>query len=108
MDEYGPSGDAVDAGEVLAATATVPKHVVYRRFETETVILNLRTGQYHGVNHTGGRLIELLEEADGSIREAIDRLAAEYGQDTADIEQGLAEFCAALASRGLIELDGTG
>lgn len=100
--------DTIDAEAMLDAVVHVPKHVVYRSFEAETVLLNLQTGQYHGLNRSGGRMIELLGETGGSVRVAIERLAGEYGEDPADIEEGLALFCAALASRGLIEVDARG
>jgi hypothetical protein len=97
--------ETFDTATMLAATVRVPKHVVYRSFESETVLLNLQTGQYHGLNRSGGRMLELLEETGGGVREAIERLAEEYGEDPADIEDGLASFCAALAARGLVEVD---
>jgi PqqD family protein of HPr-rel-A system len=93
---------------MLEARVHVPAHVVYRWFDAETVLLNLRTGQYHGLNQTGGRMLELLQETEGTVRDAIERLAAEYGEDPPDIEDGLASFCAALAARGLIEIDANG
>lgn len=107
MDENAHA-NTIDAEMMLAAKVRVPKHVVYRSFEAETVLLNLQTGQYHGLNRSGGRMLELLEELGGSVREAIERLAEEYGEEPATIEDGLASFCVALASRGLIEVDGDG
>ena len=104
MDENA-NNPTIDPETMLAATVHVPKHVVYRAFEAETVLLNLQTGQYHGLNRSGGRMLELLDATGGSVRNAIDRLADEYGEDAGDIEDGLASFCAALASRGLIEVD---
>ena len=32
----------------------VPRHVVHRDFPAQTVILNLETGKYHGLNPTAG------------------------------------------------------
>lgn len=98
----------IDPETMLGAVVHVPKHVVYRSFEAETVLLNLQTGQYHGLNRSGGRMLELLDTTGGSVREAIDRLADEYGEDAEAIEGGLASFCAALAARGLIEVDDAG
>lgn len=100
--------DAIDAEAMLGATVRIPKHVVYRSFEAETILLNLETGQYHGVNRSGGRMLELLEETGGSVRDAIERLADEYDEDAASIQDGLAHFCAMLASRGLVEVDDHG
>jgi hypothetical protein len=93
-----PGGDWLESG-----TARVPAHVVYRSFEAETLLLNLETGQYHGLNPTGGRIIELLEETGGSVREAARRLAAECDVPVEDVARDLSSFCADLAERGLIE-----
>lgn len=103
-----PNRNTIDASAMLGAVVHVPKHVVYRSFEAETVLLNLQTGQYHGLNRSGGRMLELLEETGGRVRAAIDRLAEEYGENPVAIEDGLASFCTALAERGLIEVDATG
>ena len=43
------------------AGSPCPSHVVYRTFVTETVALNIETGQYHGLNATAGRMLEVLE-----------------------------------------------
>lgn len=90
---------------MLEATVHVPDHVVYRWFEKETLLLNLDTGQYHGLNPTGGRMLRLLEETDGSVGEAVARLAVEFEVARDEIAPDLADFCASLAERGLIEID---
>jgi hypothetical protein len=89
---------------VLAATARVPAHVVYRPFVSETVVLNLETGLYHGLNPTGGRMLEELERAD-SVQSAAEALASEFGVPVADVERDLADFCLGLVERGLIEVE---
>jgi Coenzyme PQQ synthesis protein D (PqqD) len=90
------------------AIVNVPEHVVYRSFEAETLLLNLETGQYHGLNPTGGRMLELLKDTDGSVRQATERLAAEVDMPPDEIADDLASFCADLAERGLIEVDDFG
>lgn len=90
---------------LLEARVHVPDHVVYRWFEAETLLLNLDTGQYHGLNPTGGRLLQLLEETEGSVGQAVARLAEECGVGEEEIAPDLAEFCAQLSERGLIEVD---
>lgn len=92
---------------MLAARVRVPQHVVYRSFGTETVVLNVKTGKYHGLNPTAGRMLEVLQEED-SVSSAALRLAGEYGQPIEVIEQDVCGLCADLAGRGLIELDGGG
>lgn len=83
----------------------MPEGVVYREFEAETLLLNLSTGNYHGVNATGARLLALLPQGDGSVRLAVERLAAECGLPADDVAGELADFCGDLAQRGLLELD---
>lgn len=92
--------------EVLECTVRLPQHVVYRVFPAETVVLDLDSGKYHGLNPVGGRMIEALEQTE-VVREAVDRLTAEFpGVDPAEIERDLVEFCTDLAERGLLELNG--
>jgi PqqD family protein of HPr-rel-A system len=90
--------------EILASRAVVPDGVVYREFEAETLLLNLGTGTYHGVNATGARLLALLRESDGDVRAAVERLAAECGIEPDEVAGELAAFCAELAERGLLEV----
>lgn len=87
----------------LAARAHVPRHVVYRRFAAETVVLNLETGTYHGLNATGGRMLELLESS-ADVAEAAHRFAAAHGRELPEVEADVIAFCERLHRRGLIEL----
>jgi PqqD family protein of HPr-rel-A system len=88
-------------------TARIPQHVVYRGFASETVLLNLETGKYHGLNPTGGRMLEVLDKTP-DIDEAATKLAAQFGVAQDEIRQDLLQFCEDLAERGLLELDGSG
>jgi len=92
------------ADALLSARVRIPQGVVYRSFVRETVILNLETGLYHGVNPTGGRMLETLERV-GSVREAASALAREYGRPLAEIQRDVCEFCEALLERRLLVLD---
>jgi hypothetical protein len=85
------------------ARASVPRHVVYRRFAAETVVLNLETGTYHGLNATGTRMLELLESC-ADVGEATRRFALAHGRDLAEVALDVAAFCERLRSRGLIEI----
>jgi Coenzyme PQQ synthesis protein D (PqqD) len=91
---------------MLAETrnARIPDHVVHRDFPGETVILNLETGQYHGLNATAGRMFAALERS-GSIDGVATVLAGELGVPRDQIERDLRDLCCALADRGLLELD---
>jgi hypothetical protein len=81
----------------------IPQHVVFRSFVSETVVLNLHTGKYHGLNQTGGRMLELLQQVP-VIADAAGQLAREYDRPAEEIERDLVEFCEELAQRELIEV----
>jgi Coenzyme PQQ synthesis protein D (PqqD) len=91
----------------LHARARVPEHVVYRTFVRETVVLNLETGRYQGLNVTGGRILDLLV-ADETVGGAAQRLAEEYRRPLGDVERDVCEFCEDLLDRGLIEMSVNG
>src|SRR4051795_7394518 len=90
---------------LLKAKIKVPQHIVYRTFPTETVVLNLQTGKYHGLNPTAGKMLQALTEAD-SVREAAAAVAAEYDAPATTIEVDICDLCQNLLDRGLIERDG--
>jgi len=94
-----------DTPSLLASKIKVPQHVVYRSFPSETVMLNLQTGKYHGLNVTAGSMLEAIEQAD-CMRDAAAAIAGDYAQPQAAIEQDMCELCSLLLARGLIELDG--
>jgi hypothetical protein len=89
--------------ELLASSARLPQHVVHRSFVAETVVLNLRTGKYHGLNPTAGRMLEVLEPA-ASVGAVVPELAAEYEVEETQIEADLIALCRGLLERGLIEI----
>jgi hypothetical protein len=93
--------------EVLAAPLSVPEHVVTRMFEGELVALNLRSGVYHGLNGVAARMFEVLREV-ATPADAVEPLAAEYGQPRELIEDDLARLVRELSDRGLVILGGDG
>jgi hypothetical protein len=90
---------------LLTARIKVPQHVVYRSFPSETVVLNLETGRYHGLNPTAGSMLDALVGA-SSVRAAAAAVAGEYEQTPETVERDMCELCSLLLARGLIELDG--
>jgi hypothetical protein len=89
--------------ELLASRVRLPQHVVHRSFVAETVVLNLRTGKYHGLNPTAGKMLEALGEAP-TVVAAAPGLASEYGVEGGQIEADLVALCRGLLERGLIEI----
>jgi Coenzyme PQQ synthesis protein D (PqqD) len=89
--------------DLTNAFVGVPRHVVYRDFASETVLLNIDTGTYHGLNPVAGRMLETLDKL-GSVRESITALAREFEQPDEVIERDLTELCDGLIQRGLLEV----
>lgn len=93
-----------DREALVVAHIRVPEQVVFRTFEAETVLLNLQTGRYHGLNATGTRMLELLGET-GSVAATAEAVAAEYDASLGAVTQDVIQLCRDLVERGLIEVD---
>lgn len=100
-----PPETVPNATELLSAKIKVPQHVVYRSFPSETVVLNLQTGRYHGLNATAGSMLDALERA-ACVRDAALVVGEQYGHPHEVVERDMCELCSLLLARGLIELDG--
>jgi hypothetical protein len=90
--------------ELLASRPTVPEHVVERAFQGESVALNLRSGQYHGLNGVAARMFESLRTA-ATVGDAVGPLAEAFGQPREVIERDLTALVRQFAERGLVVLD---
>jgi hypothetical protein len=86
----------------FTAKVQLPQHVVYRVFVKETVVLNLKTGKYHGLNPTAGRILDVLQRS-ASIAAAVEKLAAEYEQPAERLAGDVGALCEQLLERNLIE-----
>lgn len=89
--------------ELLASRVRLPQHVVHRSFVAETVVLNLRTGKYHGLNPTAGKMLEALAAAPTAAA-TVPELARDYEVEPAKVESDLVALCQGLLQRGLIEI----
>lgn len=92
-----------DAEDLLNARLRLPQYVVHRSFVAETVVLNLETGKYHGLNPTAGRMLDVLSDAP-TVRDAAAQIASEYKLDQATVEADLLAFCRDLLDRKLVEV----
>lgn len=90
---------------VRACRAIVPRHVVFRVLVSETVLLNIDTGQYHGMDDTGSRFFEVLRDS-ADLESAVDVLLKEFAASRERIRADLLGYCSDLLERGLIELEG--
>jgi coenzyme PQQ synthesis protein D (PqqD) len=85
------------------ARIRIPQHIVHREFPAQTVVLNLRTGRYHGLNPTAGRMLAALER-ESTLAAAAHDIAERYDQPQAAVQRDLCELCGSLLERGLVEL----
>lgn len=90
-------------GNTADVAVRVPDHVVYRGFVSETVVLNLRTGQYHGLNPTAGRILEILDQI-GRLGPVTAAVADEFKEPVERIKQDVAHLCDELLARELLEV----
>jgi hypothetical protein len=89
--------------DILESAFELPQNVVYREFAHETVMLNLDTGKYHGINPTAARMLEVLQRSpSGHLAAAT--LAETFGQPVERIEHDLAALCNRLLERGLLAI----
>lgn len=91
---------------LLDAAVRIPDHVVFRSFVQETIVLNLETATYHGLNATAGAMFSALEAA-GSVRDALGPLAKTFPAAGDRLTDDLLRFCEMALGRGLIELGST-
>lgn len=98
-----PRALTVTSAPFSATTRLRPKaRVLVRELDGESVLLDLDSGRYFGLNATGVRIWALLAEGSdlGAIRA---RLAEEYGLAPEAIEADLADLCAALEVEELLD-----
>lgn len=86
-----------------AATVRLPDAVVFRALAAETVLLDLRTGRYHGLDPRAAALIAALVRA-GSPSSAARLLTANGPESLAAVEDELCALCLALADQDLLEV----
>jgi hypothetical protein len=94
----------VSPHQLHAVRVRQPQHVVHREFPSETVVLNLETGAYHGLNATGGRMLEELNRAN-TVAAATAALATAYEQPIEVVQRDVFAFCTGLIERGLLTVE---
>ena len=76
------------------------EQVVIRELSGESVILDLKSGVYFGLNGVGTRVWNLMARGE-SLRSVTGALAAEFDGPPAVIEEELLRFAAELCENGL-------
>lgn len=88
----------------LAARATPSDQAMLQRTGTESVVLDLRSEQYFGLNEVGTRIFELLA-LDPELQTAFQVLLGEFDVAPEQLQQDLLELVSQLVHAGLVTLD---
>ena len=87
----------------FAQRVSIPDSVMFRELEGESVILDLDSDSYFGLDQIGTKMWEAVTEAD-SIQAAYDVLLEEYEVEADTLRADLSELLDTLLARGLIEV----
>ena len=79
----------------------VKPNVIFRALGPESVILNLDSGVYFGLDEIGTRIWQLLEQQD--VRGVCDALRADYDVTPERVEADVMALIDRLAAKGLVE-----
>ena len=82
---------------------TVPDDVLISKLQEESVILNLDSERYYGLDDVGTRFLSALTTSE-SIETAYDRLRNEYDVDPQVLREDLAALVENLIEQGLVEV----
>jgi hypothetical protein len=82
------------------STVAPGEDTVFREIDGQSVLLNLATGMYFGLDAVGTHVWHLAAEH-GSLRTVRQRLIDEYDADPAIIERDLLALAETLVDRGL-------
>ena len=97
-----PGGPIATNSNLKEARITIPQHVVHRVFPTETVLLNLNTGRYHGLDPTAGTMFEVIAESE-NLSQAAASLSEDRGLPLDVVARDLQDLCLSLIDQGLLE-----
>lgn len=84
---------------------SIRAHVVYREFPLQTVVLNLRTGRYHGLHPLSGRMLAALESG-RTVAAAARVVAEQHGESRQALERDLCALCDRLRERDIVRVLG--
>ncbi len=81
----------------------VPDDVLISNLQEESVILNLDSERYFGLNDVGTRILTLLNTSD-SIEAAYEKLAQEYDVDKEVLRKDLLTLVENLLEQGIVQI----
>jgi Coenzyme PQQ synthesis protein D (PqqD) len=87
----------------LADRVIVPQHVLVRFLDRESVLLNLETERYFGLDETGTRMWQVVTSSP-SVDAAFRQLQDEYDAQPELLRSNLTELVGRLVENGLLSL----
>jgi len=82
---------------------SIPDDVLISNLQEESVILNLQSERYFGLDSIGTRILTLLSTSE-SIEKAYEKLLQEYDVDGQVLREDLSVLVEDLAAKGLIRV----
>lgn len=87
----------------LQDRVSAPAHVLVRHLDRESVLLNLETEQYFGLDETGTRMWQLLT-ASSNVDAAYQELLAEFDVEPELLRTNLTDLLGRLVENGLLQV----
>jgi hypothetical protein len=87
----------------LTDRVVVPSHVLVRFLDKESVLLNIETERYFGLDETGTRMWQLVTAAP-NVEVAYQQLLAEYEVAPELLRENLTDLLARLVENGLLQV----
>jgi hypothetical protein len=88
----------------LSSTARINDDAVFRELDGESIVLNLQTGTYFGLDEVGTRVWQLIDRY-GALFVVRDALVAEFEVDADTAGRDLMDLVSDLAERGLVDVE---
>ena len=89
---------------ILSQRVSVPDNILMRELDGESVILDLDSENYFGLDDIGTRMWQLLASS-GSIQEAYNTLLLEYDVEPQQLQQDMEELVNKLVANELLRID---
>jgi Coenzyme PQQ synthesis protein D (PqqD) len=104
MDSGTPASDSgAELMVSLMDRVVVPSHVLVRFLDKESVLLNIETERYFGLDETGTRMWQLATAAP-KINVAYQQLLDEYDVEPSLLRENLTELLSRLVENGLLQV----
>ncbi len=88
----------------LNQRVSVPDNILMRELDGESVILDLDSEKYFGLDDIGTRMWQVLSSSQ-TIQEAYDTLLLEYDVEPQQLQQDMQDLITQLVSNGLLRLE---